>query len=124
MEFFQSALDEKIESVVYELAIEIVMKHEGDQLVVSRLGTGDFFGEIALLTDKVRMASVRASSELELLCIEREDLMELLEDHKELDQKLKAIIENRAKDTMEAYRSHQEMKRPNMITRIPPIILI
>jgi CRP-like cAMP-binding protein len=42
-----------------------------DGLEVAALGTGDFFGEIALLRDIPRTATVEAASELDLLVLER-----------------------------------------------------
>jgi MFS family permease len=42
-----------------------------DGLEVASLGTGDFFGEIALLRDIPRTATVEAASELDLLVLER-----------------------------------------------------
>lgn len=48
------------------------------------LGPGDFFGEIAVLTDHHRTARVRAVTEVKTLAIARKDLFDLLEDHPEV----------------------------------------
>lgn len=48
------------------------------------LGPGDFFGEIAVLTDHHRTARVRAVTEVKTLAIARKDLFDLLEEHPEV----------------------------------------
>jgi monovalent cation:H+ antiporter, CPA1 family len=48
--------------------------------VVSR-GRGDFFGEIALLTDRPRTARVRAATGVRCWALARNDFARLLEDH-------------------------------------------
>lgn len=90
---------------------EIVMDKDGDTLVVARIEVGDFFGEIAILKDGKRTASVRAASPLEILYLERSDFKRILEAYPQLEAKLKKTMEERAKDTIEAYQSHQEMKK-------------
>jgi cAMP-dependent protein kinase regulator len=42
---------------------------DGMQVEVARLGKGDFFGEVALLTEKKRQATVKASGEDGLRCL-------------------------------------------------------
>ena len=48
--------------------------------VVTR-GPGDFFGEIALLTDRPRTARVRATTSVRCWALARKDFVRLLEDH-------------------------------------------
>jgi CRP-like cAMP-binding protein len=51
---------------------------EGDEMVLSILGPGDVFGEIALLDQQPRSATVSALEPCDLLVIERRALRELL----------------------------------------------
>ena len=44
----------------------------GDEVELTTLGTGDYFGERALLTDEARFASVRATTKLSTVSISRE----------------------------------------------------
>ncbi len=60
-----------------------------------RLGPGDYFGEIALLTDTSRTATVTAVSECQLLILEHRDLRRLRRDHPQIHQSLTEIADQR-----------------------------
>jgi voltage-gated potassium channel len=70
------------------------------QPVPRRMGRGQFFGEIALLRDTVRTATVTTVSECELLSLDVADFRRLLDAHPDLrasitrvaDQRLSAIV--------------------------------
>ncbi|MBK8023822.1 MAG: cyclic nucleotide-binding domain-containing protein [Chloroflexi bacterium] len=52
--------------------VEVIAEQpDGGQEVITRLGQGEFFGEVGLLRDGVRHATVRAQTAVELLCMER-----------------------------------------------------
>ena len=59
---------------------EVIVKINGDDVVVATLGENDIVGEIAILCDVPRTASVRAATRLETLCIEKEQLLKLLKE--------------------------------------------
>jgi len=56
--------------------------------VIAVRGPGDFFGEIALLLDRPRTASVVAQTDMQLEVIERRDFKVYLSDHPELHEPL------------------------------------
>ena len=66
-----------------------------------RMGSGDFFGEIALVTDQPRTVDVVAQSFCDLLLLYRQDLDELLQADPELQQ----TIEGVARERLGVYRS-------------------
>ena len=60
-----------------------------------RLGPGQYFGEIALLRDTVRTATVTAVKECQLLALDATDFRRLLEGHPELNATITAVAEKR-----------------------------
>lgn len=60
-----------------------------------RLGPGQYFGEIALLRDTVRTATVKARKECQLLALDAADFRRLLEGHPELKASIAEVAERR-----------------------------
>ncbi|WP_416899240.1 MAG: cation:proton antiporter [Minwuia sp.] len=61
------------------------------------LGSGDFFGEIALLKDAPRTADVVAETFSDLLILERRDFQKLLDDNPDLRSTIEKVAEERLK---------------------------
>jgi len=66
-----------------------------DSTVVATLKKGDPFGEIALLADVPRTATVTAKTEGDLIFINTYDFKEFLSEHKELEQQLSELGKSR-----------------------------
>jgi len=47
--------------------------------IVATLGAGDFFGEMALVSDEPRNATLKITAEMEVLTLKKEDFRHLLE---------------------------------------------
>jgi MFS family permease len=61
-------------------------------VVVNRLGPGDAFGEIALLRDVPRQATVRAVEDLDLYALEREVFLDAVTGHNEANKLANAVV--------------------------------
>ena len=61
------------------------------------LGTGDFFGEIALLNDVPRSSDVMAETYSDLLVLERRDFQKLLDNNPDLRDTIEKVAEERLK---------------------------
>jgi len=74
-----------------------VLKHYGtkQQRHLNELGPGAFFGEMALLGDAPRSATVVARGQVELLCLDQFDLLEVLEDNPRVAVVLLQTLANR-----------------------------
>ncbi|MGI8549309.1 MAG: ABC transporter transmembrane domain-containing protein, partial [Dehalococcoidia bacterium] len=77
---------------------ELEVMAPGDQAqarVLAVLGSGNYFGEIALLRDVPRTATVRARTAVQLLSLDKEKLSSLLESIPGLRRQLEAAFEER-----------------------------
>jgi len=71
---------------------------EGKEIILSTLGPGEFFGEMALLDDEPRSASVIATEKLEVLTIWRSDFIQLLSENFAFTRKLLAEMSKRLRE--------------------------
>lgn len=71
--------------------VRVTTKQAGEEVVLADLGPHAFFGDIAALRGTARTASVTASAEVELLCLSRKHLDELLVKHPELRERLENV---------------------------------
>jgi len=69
-----------------------VLSHAGKEAIVAMLGTGDFFGEGALAGQPLRMASAVTTTQVELMCIPKEDMLRLLHDEHWLSDRFLAYV--------------------------------
>jgi CRP/FNR family transcriptional regulator, cyclic AMP receptor protein len=65
---------------------------------VGRLGPGDHFGEIALIADSERTATIRAQSELHCYGMTSWDFRPLVEDHADIAWKLLQAVARKIRD--------------------------
>jgi cAMP-dependent protein kinase regulator len=71
-------------------------------IYLARLGEGDFFGEVSVLTGKPRTATITASQRSELLRLDRDKLQGLLEKFPGVRRVLDDFYKRRASHTVEA----------------------
>ena len=75
--------------IIVEGEVRIIQEGEdGRPLQLATLGTGDFFGEQALLDDSPRTASVIAAESCHIIGFFRPDLLELIESNPRLGLKI------------------------------------
>ena len=66
---------------------------------VRTLGPGDFFGEISLIEDRPRTATVTAKTPLRFFVLTRQNFRRLLEKQPELEDKVVSALEERVRAT-------------------------
>ncbi len=82
--------------LIREGQVKITMiSPEGKEIILSLLGPGDFFGEMALLDDEPRSATVVATEPLELVTIWRSDFLQILAENFDITKKVLAEISQR-----------------------------
>jgi cAMP-dependent protein kinase regulator len=74
----------------------------GSTLYLARLGEGDFFGEVSMLTGKPRTATITASQRTELLRLDKEKLDNALATYPGIRKVLNDFYQRRAEHTVEA----------------------
>jgi CRP/FNR family cyclic AMP-dependent transcriptional regulator len=68
--------------VITEGQAEIIIRDaDGEELVLHRVGPGNFFGELSMLTNEPRSARVRAVEHVTTLALKRNDFFEFLRTH-------------------------------------------
>ena len=73
----------------------IMAMPEGKEIILKLLGPGDFFGEMALLDDEPRSATVVSTEPLELVTIWRNDFLQILAENFTLTRKVLAELSRR-----------------------------
>jgi len=81
--------------VVARGVFEVALETDGRRVPVARLGTGDFFGEMSLLTGSPRSAHVTALCDTSALEFDKAALAPLLHAHPELAKKLGDVVLDR-----------------------------
>lgn len=64
--------------IILEGEVLVLSTARSAEFELARLGPGDFFGEMALLNDRPRSATVRTASETRLLVLDQKDFREIL----------------------------------------------
>ncbi len=78
--YLQGAAADAVYIVVSGVAEAVTFSPDGKQSrSLARMTRGDFFGDLAIFTDKPRLAAVRAREDLELLRIKRDAFLRLLQ---------------------------------------------
>lgn len=88
-----------------------------DDAEIARLGPGDFFGEMALLTGERRAADVVARTDVVAVEIAREALRPVLQDLPELAAAISAKVMER-RDKLDARREEEPDEQASMLDRI------
>ena len=88
--------------IVREGSFRVTREHsDGRAITLATLGTGDIFGELAMLDGEVRSASVEALTDGELLALPAGEVRSLLGRHPEITVKLIAALVRRLRSANE-----------------------
>jgi alkyl hydroperoxide reductase subunit AhpC len=68
---------------------------DGDEVKLAKLGRGQFFGEVGILAETARTATVRAVSDVELVSLSWEQFLETLQRSDRADREFSAIAKER-----------------------------
>lgn len=83
-------------------SVDVLLESDdGRQFVVARLGAGDHFGEMSLLDEEPRSATVVATEDTEVFLLQREDFLRELEQHPRLMRHMLSTLTRRLRATDE-----------------------
>lgn len=74
--------------IIKEGAVKLVKGEKNKEKEIAKFKKGDFFGEIALLTNTPRSATAAAIEETEILALSRPDLMSIIDSHPKTGAKI------------------------------------
>ncbi len=91
---------------------DVIVEFGGAASTVASLGESEVFGEMAMLCETPRTASVRASGDLRTLCFEREGMLRLLREFPEMAIEMSRSLAHRLeRTTSELARVRAEVAR-------------
>jgi CRP-like cAMP-binding protein len=84
--------------VIISGQVEVIRElPDGQKVSLARLGKGEYFGESSLLTGRRRNASVQAISQVDLMCLGRDEFNNLVGTWLQFSDNLQALSEERAR---------------------------
>ncbi|PIE90849.1 MAG: cyclic nucleotide-binding protein [Acidobacteria bacterium] len=78
---------------------------DGKEVILSFLGPGEFFGELALVDDEPRSANVTAVEQTTVLILHRNDFLALLETNGQMMKKFMSILSKRLRHANDQIKS-------------------
>jgi len=90
--------------------VEVSTEKDGGVISLAKLGPGDFFGEVSVITEKPRTASVTALTDVNLVEVARNDIQEEIRTHPEILEILNRYISMRVEDTIAAIMEYKNRK--------------
>ena len=91
-----------------------VRSADGRSVHANQLHTGDFFGEMSLLTGEARAASIRADEETEVIIIDKEAFSNVLTQDPTILDRFLAALERRQKGISQSLQQDSAMRRREM----------
>lgn len=85
--------------VVISGAVEVLVRIDGGELSVARLGRGEIFGELAVLLDQPRSSAIIASGDLEALRLNRSMIVNMLREFPDIALQMIRILGRRLEAT-------------------------
>ena len=97
--------------VIVSGTCSVQVSQDGVEREVSKLGPGEFFGEMGLLTGEPRTATIVAESDVECYRVGKEEFQQLLEDRPALAEEVASVLARR--------RLSLDAARENLTTQYP-----
>ncbi len=96
--------------VIISGEVAVTTRKEGAVLDLARLRSGDFFGEVSVITRRPRTATVTAGTDVHLAEIGRDSVAESIGMHPEIEQRLSRFIQMRVENTISTFMQFKNRK--------------
>lgn len=93
---------------------------EGREVILAKIGPREFFGDMGLLDDHPRSASVKTLRPSELMCVSKADFLRCLSDNRELAMRIIRGLVNRLR---EADRQIESLALMDVVGRVARVLL-
>jgi CRP/FNR family cyclic AMP-dependent transcriptional regulator len=94
-----------------------VLSEAGKEVILNILGSGEIFGEIALLDGNARTASASTIGDCELVTISRQDFLSFLARHPQVNQRLLEVLCARLRWVSTSYEDLLFLRLPHRLAR-------
>lgn len=81
--------------MIYGGSVRIVRRQDGKDIQLARLVKNDYFGELALVSNRRRSATITALEDTSLLILSRDDFKKLFREHRDLAYNLEIAVRSR-----------------------------
>lgn len=95
--------------IIVEGKIEVIENHNGEEVQIAVLGKGEFFGEMALMQQKKRTATVRCLEDAELIAIRKKDFNVLVTNFGDLNKEFQHTEKKRLEKNKEFLESNKDL---------------
>ena len=85
--------------IVLEGEVDVLVPSEGSEHSVAVLGRGEIFGELAVICDQPRSTAIAARSDLAVLRLERNDVLNLVREFPDISVELVRVLGKRLERT-------------------------
>lgn len=86
---------------IYQGNLDVyLIDHTGNEINITQIGPGDYFGELSLLVDGIRTCSVRAVSNCQLLSLSKAKFNLILDTHLSVSKNLNKLLSKRLGETL------------------------
>ena len=85
--------------IIIDGAVDVMVGSDGGERSVATLGKGEIFGELAVLCDQPRSTAIAAHSDLEVLRLDRNVVMNLLREFPDISLEMVRILGKRLERT-------------------------
>jgi CRP-like cAMP-binding protein len=84
-----------------------VIKNQGkdDEIELDRIGTGDYFGEMALFEGQVRAATIRTLEESRLLFLHKQEFTEIVREYPQIALQICKVLGQRIRELHQKIQS-------------------